>query len=133
MNNISAIQYENKHMQPVTVSILKAFDALKNVPDDELQWLIDNSKDYTVEDGEHITVSGQALEGPHFLISGRVQLYMMQNGGQREIAIFKSGDITGYLPFSRAVNAPGNSRAIGQVHLLTFPTDRVRELSTRSF
>jgi signal transduction histidine kinase len=115
-------------MTTVTPAILKSFDALKNVPDNQLQWLIDNSSDVVLLDGEHLTVSGQPLEGPHFLISGRLLLYMVQNGSRREIATFVPGDITGYLPFSRAIIAPGNSQAVGEVHILSFPTARVREL-----
>lgn len=120
-------------MQPVTVSILKTFDALKNVPDGQLQWLIDNSQDRFLPDGEHLSVAGQPLRGPYFLISGRVLLYGILNGNRREIANFHSGDITGYLPFSRGVIAPGYSQAIGEVHLLSFPTERVREMISEHF
>ncbi len=115
-------------MQTVTVSILKTFEALKNVPDDQLQWLIDNSKEHMLQDGEALTIKGQGIVGPHFVINGRIALFMDQNGSRREIATFNRGDITGYLPYSRALIAPGDSHAIGEVRLLSFPTERIREM-----
>src|ERR1700733_10556366 len=115
-------------MQEVTVSILKAFDALKNVPDDQLQWLIDNSETRILNDGEHLTVQGQSLAGPHFIIGGRLIVYIVQNGSRSEIAIGGPGDITGYLPYSRGVVATVSSRAAGEVQLLSFPTERLREM-----
>jgi hypothetical protein len=46
-------------MQAVTISLLKTFEALKNIPDNELQWLIDNSKQYELQDCELLTNQGQ--------------------------------------------------------------------------
>jgi signal transduction histidine kinase len=115
-------------MQPVTISILKTFNALKSVPDGQLQWLIDNSKEYTLQDGEYLTVQGRPLAGPHFIINGHLNVFLDQNGSRREIATFNTGDITGYLPYSRAITATVNSRAVGELHLLSLPTERVREM-----
>ncbi len=115
-------------MESVTIPVLKAFDALKNVPDEELQWLIDNSKVYLLQDGEMLTEQGQPLAGPHFLIKGRLTVYLLQNGSRRELATFSTGDITGYLPYSRGVIAAASSMAIGALQIMSFPTDRIREM-----
>jgi len=68
------------------------------------------------------------LQEPHFIIKGRLQLYIIQNGSKRELTTFGTGDITGYLPYSRAVVATATSHAIGELHLLSFPTERIREM-----
>jgi signal transduction histidine kinase len=115
-------------MEPVTVSTLKTFEKLKNVPDNELQWLIDNSKPRLLNDGEYLTVQGQTLAGPHFIIKGRMVIYLIQNGSRRELAFGGAGDITGYLPYSRGVIATVNSQALGELQIISFPTDRVREM-----
>ncbi|MDB4901117.1 MAG: glnL [Mucilaginibacter sp.] len=115
-------------MQTVTVSTLKTFEALKNVPDGELQWLIDNCKTYQLHDGDSLTDKGDPLTGPHFIIKGQISIYMMQSGSNRELATFRAGDITGYLPYSRAVKAAGSSRVIGELYLMSFPTERIREM-----
>jgi signal transduction histidine kinase len=115
-------------MQQVTVSTLRTFEALKNVPDDELQWLIDNCKNYILADGDYLTTQGQPLTGPHFIISGRVILYFIKNDGRREVATITGGDISGYLPYSRGLVATVSGMAVGEVQLMTFPTERIREL-----
>ncbi len=115
-------------MQTVKVSWLKALEVLKNVPDDELQWLIDNSEQYQLNDGEILTQQGTPIRGPHFIIDGRLSLVITQNGSRRELGTFNTGDITGYLPYSRGIIAPATSQAIGAVQIMSFPTERIREL-----
>jgi signal transduction histidine kinase len=120
-------------MQPVTVSTLKSFEALKNVPDSQLQWLIDNSTPRHLNDGDCLTMQGQPIEGPHFLIRGHVVLYAILNGHRREIASSNGGEVSGYLPFSRASVATVTSQAKGDVELISFPTERIKEMITGQF
>jgi signal transduction histidine kinase len=115
-------------MEQLTVSSLKTFEALKNVPAEELQWLIDNCTLIQLQDGDLLMAQGQPLTGPHFIVSGRMAIYLVQNGARKEISVFKEGDITGYLPYSRAVVATVSSYAVGTLSLLSFPTERIREL-----
>ena len=120
-------------MQPVTVSILKTFESLKNVPDEQLQWLMDNSVERVLQDGEHLTTQGQPLSGPHFIISGRLIIYIIQSGSRRELATATTGHVTGYLPYSRGVVATANSQAAGELQIISFPTDRIREMIKDQF
>lgn len=120
-------------MQTVTLSWLKTLEILKDVPDDQLQWFIDNSENRIVEDGEVLFKPGEHITGPHLIVSGEIQLYMMQNGSKREFTIFTRGDITGYLPYSRAKLASGFARAIGELQLLSLPTEKVQELIKNHF
>jgi len=120
-------------MEPVTVLTLKSFEALKNVPDDQLQWLIDNSQSRILHDGEYLTMQGHPLGGPHFIISGRLIISFNQNGSRREITTGTSGAITGYLPYSRGVVASASSQANGEVQILSFPTERIREMIKDQF
>ena len=115
-------------MDQLNFSILKTFEALKNIPDDELRWLFDICKKYELQDGEYLTEQGKALAGPHFLLEGRLALYFVQSGIQKEIATFKAGDITGYLPYSRGLVAGASSRAIGKLKLMSYPTERIMEM-----
>jgi signal transduction histidine kinase len=115
-------------MEPVTVSTLKTFEALKNVPDNELQWLIDNCKASQFQDGDFFTKPGDPLSGPHFIIKGELSLFIIQNGSKREFTTFHTGDITGYLPYSRAVAATASAKAVGEVQLMSFPTERIMEM-----
>jgi signal transduction histidine kinase len=120
-------------MEPITVNTLKTFDTLKNVPDNQLQWLIDSCIIRLLQDGEYLTVQGEPLAGPHFLISGRLVLYLIQNGIRREIATSGAGDITGYLPYSRGIIATVSSRAVGELQVMSLPTERIREMIRDQF
>jgi len=120
-------------MQECTPALLKNFEALEEVPESQLQWLIDNSECYTLSDGEPITEVGQPIRGPHFIIKGGIRICMIQNGSIREVGSFGEGGITGYLPFSRGLVANVNSEAIGETQLLTFDTDKIRDMIQTQF
>jgi len=120
-------------MLPVSVSTLKSFEALKSVPDNQLQWLIDNCATRVLHDGECLTVQGQPIAGPHFIVKGHIVLYAMLNGNRREIAAVNGGEVSGYLPYSRASVATVNSQAVGEVEVMSFPTERIREMITQQF
>ena len=59
-------------MQVVDVSTLKNFDALKEVPDVQLQWLIDCSISEVYHAGDFFLKPDEPLEGPHFIIEGHL-------------------------------------------------------------
>ena len=115
-------------MEEVTVSTLKSFEALKNVPDAELQWLIENCTMLYLKDGEYLSEQGQPLKGPLFIIAGSVVIYFITNGNKREIGAFGPGNVTGYLPYSRGFISTATSMAIGSLQVMAFPTDRIREM-----
>lgn len=120
-------------MQECTPALLKTFEALEEVPEDQLQWLIDNSECHILSDGEPLTQAGQPIRGPHFVIAGGIRIYMIQNGSIREVGTFGERSITGYLPFSRGVIANVNSQSIGETQLLTFDTDKIRDMIQTQF
>ena len=120
-------------MQECTPTLLKTFEALKDVPEDQLQWLIENSDCHMLADGDPLTVKGQPILGPHFIISGGIKIYVIQNGSMREIATWGAGTITGYLPFSRATIATVDSQAIGDTQLLSFDKSRINEMIKTQF
>jgi signal transduction histidine kinase len=120
-------------MQECTPALLKTFEALQDVPEDQLQWLIDNSDCTMLADGDAITTEGQPIRGPHFVIKGGIRIYMTQNGSMRELGTFGVGSITGYLPFSRALVATVDSQAMGETQLLTFDTDKIKDMIASQF
>ncbi|WP_158798226.1 ATP-binding protein [Pedobacter sp. L105] len=120
-------------MQTVTLTWLKSLEIFNNVPDDQLQWLMDNSENRLINDGEILFEPGMPLTGPHLIVAGGIQFYMIQNGSRREYTTFQKGDVTGYLPFSRGVAAGGYARAIGELQLMSYPTARIQEMIKNHF
>jgi signal transduction histidine kinase len=120
-------------MQTVDVSWLKTLEVFINVPDNQLQWFIDISENRLIDDGEILFQPGDPLTGPHIVVNGALQVYMIQNGSRRDYLTFSRGDITGYLPYSRGKIAGGYAAAIGELQTLSFPTERMPELIKEHF
>jgi len=120
-------------MEPVSADFLSSIDSLKDVPKDQLQWLIDNSRQYIVPAGEFLFKPGDPVKGTHVLISGRIRIYAVQGNSTREIDIWEGGEIGGYLPYSRGKVAGAYGVAMDDVELMTFPIDRIRELINQHF
>ncbi|MBB6109873.1 Histidine kinase-, DNA gyrase B-, and HSP90-like ATPase [Mucilaginibacter lappiensis] len=115
-------------MQTVTVSWLKSLEAFNNVPEDQLQWLLDNSIDNFFEDGEFLMQPGEPMSGPHIMVEGGMRFFMMQGGSRREFTVVDSGNITGYLPFSRGKISKGYAQAVGKLHIRSFDTDLIPDM-----
>src|ERR1700739_2587548 len=112
-------------MLECTPALLKTFEGLKDVPEDQLQWLIDQSDCRELADGEKLFEPGRPIDFTNFIISGRLRMYFYIGGVKREIGDSEAGDITGYLPYSRGKIAAGFGVAIGTLQIMTFPRDKM--------
>jgi len=108
--------------------LLQDFEALDAVPENQLEWLEENSKIVNYTDGEFIAVEGTRISGPHFILDGSVYIYLKQGNENREITLFNVGNIFGYLPYSRGINSSVYAQAVGEVKLLSFNTSEIRTM-----
>jgi len=120
-------------METTIFDTLKSFELLKSVPDEQLRWLIDNCTERTLQDGEMFAAQGDEMTGPHFILDGKLHLYVSQNGQQREVAMFEKGAITGYLPYSRGKILPANSQVMGGLHVLVFDKSKMPDMIRNHF
>jgi signal transduction histidine kinase len=120
-------------MQTVTVDWLQSIEALKEVPGDQLQWMIENSRHYTLAEGEYLFQAGNPAIGTHIIIAGRIKLYLQQKEGIREVNIIGPKDISGYLPFSRGYKANVNGKVIADAEVITLPIEKFREMISHHF
>ncbi|MGE5106069.1 MAG: ATP-binding protein [Sphingobacteriales bacterium] len=109
-------------MQVVTIEDLKNVIALKELPDEHLQWILDHSEYHEYPDGEIIGKYGEPAEVMWILLSGKVAFYMYINGRQVYYFTFENNDVTGgiggLMPYSRMKTFPGYSYALGNVKTL---------------
>lgn len=120
-------------METVTTDWLQSIGILQDVPANQLQWLIDNSFCKTFQDEEMLFRPGDTITGTHFIYSGKLKIYQTQHNEYREIAIFQSKDISGYLPFSRGKIANLYGQTVGETHLMTFPIEKMPDLIRQHF
>ncbi|MES1160408.1 MAG: ATP-binding protein [Bacteroidota bacterium] len=120
-------------METVTPSSLQAIETLKDVPLDQLQWLIDNSRQYELSEGDYLFRAGDPMAVTNFILSGRVKLFVQQKNDIQEIGEWEAPFISGYLPFSRGLKAGVSGKVIEHAHIMAFPKDRSRELISQNF
>jgi signal transduction histidine kinase len=117
----------------VTSELLQSFDALKDVPLAQLDWLIANSEQKIIREGDFLFQSGQPISATNIIINGRIRMYILQNNEARELAIFETQTISGYLPFSRAKVSPGYANALEDTQVLSLPATKMPEMIAHHF
>ncbi|MCE7060068.1 ATP-binding protein [Dyadobacter sp. CY343] len=115
-------------MRNITVEDLRAIEVFKEVPEDQLQWMIDNSRHYELQEGEYMTRPGEELEGTHILFSGKIELYRIQNNTKHTISELLPGTITGSLPFSRGKIGVAFGQCVELTQIMTLPKELLRHL-----
>lgn len=93
----------------VLVERLANLKILKNVPRQELEWLVAHGKLSHYEAGKVFRPQDEALPGLTILLSGTVAIHIDRMGIQRRVMQWHAGDLTGALPYSRMVNPPGDT------------------------
>jgi len=112
---------------------LMNFESLSNVPQEQLDWLIKNSKIRKFKSGDFVGVQGKKIDGPHFLLKGNIQMFTYRGLEKQDLLLLGTGDIFGYLPYSRSDIAPLNAVAVNQVEVLSFETPMVRKMISLHF
>ncbi|WP_346320085.1 ATP-binding protein [Chitinophaga sp. YIM B06452] len=115
-------------MQPVTTQTLQEFNILKDVPENQLQWLIEHCEREKRDEGEFIYKPDIPLRGIHFIIQGTIEFYRLQNGNKQVIAEIGSRQVTGLLPFSRANLSLGFTMCKTDVDMLVLPKPLIKTM-----
>ena len=120
-------------MQTVTAEWLQATEAFREVPLDQLQWMIDNSQHLSMQEGNYFFKSGDPVKGTYVIISGRMRLYIQHNREMEEINVLTPGDISGALPFSRGIKTTVNAKVLEDTTIMLLPVDKFREMISRFY
>jgi signal transduction histidine kinase len=114
-------------MNNATLEELKAIPALQTVPDDQLQWFLDAGDTIEVQAGERIFEIGDPIDRTYVMLEGRFRICAIQGGKMREILLVKEHNVTGYLPFSRAVNTFGYGECIKKARIFRVFKNKINE------
>jgi signal transduction histidine kinase len=117
----------------VTTEWLHSIEALADVPTDQLQWLIDNCECRTVPEGEFLFRIGDPILGAYIVVSGKVKLFYLQKQEIIEVSMLGPKDISGALPFSRALKVSVNSKILQETTFMFLPVDKFRELVSHNY
>jgi signal transduction histidine kinase len=120
-------------MQTVTAQWLHTIDQLRDVPEAQLQWVIDNSSILTIREGELWFRPGMTAIGAYILISGRMHIYDLVNQEMRDVSTLEPKSISGYLPFSRGTTSNVYVEAMADSSVLLLPKEKFREMISQHF
>jgi len=120
-------------MQTVTAEWLQSTEVFKEVPLDQLQWMIDNSEHISLPEGASFFKSGDPVKGAYVVVKGRIRLYVLFNREMSEISVLAPGDISGALPFSRGITATVNAKVLEDSTIMLLPLEKFREMISRFY
>lgn len=113
-------------MEPITAIQLKKIPALSEVPLEQLDWLLAQSEERFVPEGELLFKAGDPVVTTIILITGKVRISGMINGHYREVVELNDDSITGWLPFSRVKNAMGNGLCLKDTRVICCHADKLK-------
>lgn len=99
-------------MKDITIDDLKIVTEFQHVPDDQIQWLIDQGESIELEKEELLFKAGEPVVTCYILLEGKMRICSVQSGNQKELRILDPGQVTGYLPYSRATITPAFCEAV---------------------
>jgi signal transduction histidine kinase len=109
-------------MNNISIDELRNVIALTDLPDDQLQWLLDHSQYVDFYDGDVVVSKGDPIDYMWMVLEGSAAYYMDINGNKVFYYSFgndnATGGIGGLLPYSRMTVSPGYAYANGKVRTL---------------
>ena len=106
---------------------------LGSAPRAELAWLAAHGSIRSLDAGEVLSHKGMQVEGLYVLLSGHVSLSVDRGSGPQKMIEWRTGDVSGMLPYSRMVNPPGDAIAQESTEILALGREHLRALTHECF
>ena len=99
-------------MKELSIEDLKVVQEFQHVPKEQLEWLISQGETVEIEQGEMLFNVGDPVTTSYIVLDGKMRICAVQSGKQKELRILDPGQVTGYLPYSRATVTPAFCEAL---------------------
>ena len=106
---------------------------LGSAPRAELASLAAHGSIRSLDAGEVLSHKGMQVEGLYVLLSGHVSLSVDRGSGPQKMIEWRTGDVSGMLPYSRMVNPPGDAIAQESTEILALGREHLRALTHECF
>jgi CRP-like cAMP-binding protein len=114
---------------------LRRVQVFSDLPDEQLEWFIENSDERFLEAGEYLFRKGDTPDWMSIYLTGEIHGREDAMNLDGDVYVFRAGDpateISGRLPFSRMTEVGLDGRAVVPTHVLLFPASLFPELSQR--
>jgi signal transduction histidine kinase len=87
---------------------LSAHRTVGAVPENEIAWVAAHGVLRHLDAGGVLTSKDGQVDGLHIVLDGHLSIHVDRGAGRRKIMEWRSGDITGLMPYSRLVSPPGD-------------------------
>ena len=114
-------------MKELSIEDLKVVTEFKHVPDGQLQWLISQGETVEIEQGGLLFNAGEPVITSYIVLEGKMRICAVQSGKQKELRILDPGQVTGYLPYSRATITPAFCEALIKSRVFKCSKDKLKE------
>jgi CRP-like cAMP-binding protein len=94
--------------------------AFVDLPDDQIEWFLSQSREQHIKAGEVYVRPGDPADTMVVILEGQFQ-WRGEFGGETVTFSSKQGDVTGMLPFSRMTQFNVTGRAVTDGRVLRFP------------
>lgn len=106
---------------------------LGSAPREELAWLAEHGSLRHLAAGEVLSHKGVQVEGLYVVLSGHITLSVDRGSGPQKIIEWRTGEVSGILPYSRLTTPPGDALAQEPTEILSLPRELLRALTHECF
>ncbi len=115
------------------VDRLAEHKTLGSAPREELAWLAAHGMLRHLDAGEVLSHKGAPVEGLYVILSGHVSLSVDRGSGPQKMIEWRTGEVSGLLPYSRLATPPGDAIAEEPTEVLAFPRNELQSLTRECY
>jgi signal transduction histidine kinase len=108
----------NKEMDIQLIENLASLSNLAEIPRNELKWLAKHGRIAVYEVGTILGPKGQRIYNLWIILSGKIAIRVDRGVGPRLVTVWRPGEVTGMLPYSRMSGPPGDNYIEEKAELL---------------
>ena len=103
----------------------------EGIPREELEWLVAHGQLEIYEAGKIIAPKGKRIDKLWIILSGCIAAKVDRGAGPRRVIEWRSGEVSGMLPYSRMTGPPGDNYLETKSELLTIQVKHIPEMIHR--
>ena len=110
------------------VERLAAHRTLAGTPRAQLAWLASRGRPVRYPAGEVLARTGYPIVELYVILAGRLSIRVHRGGAWRRVMEWRSGDVSGLLPYSRMTGSPGDTRTDEPTEVVALHRDLFPEM-----
>jgi signal transduction histidine kinase len=113
------------------VDRLASLSNLEKIPREELEWLAAHGHLQMHEAGTVLSPKGKHVENLYVILAGHVAVQVDRGAGPRLVMGWRTGEVSGMLPYSRMKGPPGDNYLEERTEVLAIHEDHFPEMTYR--